>query len=413
MPANVVKTARDEHLWNRAKQQAEKQGRTRDYAYVMGIFQRMKGEKSMVHMLAGGEDELRKAKSGGPFIGPKGGKWADSTGKNAAAREAIKILEGGGSLEDAKTALEKRTIDFNRSDNLMDEFDKLEKAAMGGKIIGRTSDGKEVYAHNGGDVLQKQQTKKAVAQAPSKTNAQAPAYQENTLDKNQEEPAQEGTHEHHRDQALAHLQAAQAHARAAHSAKKVDQAKEHNEVVGEARRATEVTAKMPPKEVRKSMSKNNLNIDLSAEDYILKGLEEGSFNPEGQAAGIREDGRHRLHGMQRMEKGVIYPGELMGVPRGGDNRESAMRAVEDAEGEYLDFAGNRGQGGLAEWFMDAWGGQPNVNVPAGLSSRGWQKSEPPTTILDDSTPMNRQMHRSDDQISVMMAHQGEDRGLKR
>jgi hypothetical protein len=43
MPASVVKTARDEHLWDRAKGIAEKEGRTKDYAYIMGIFQRMKG----------------------------------------------------------------------------------------------------------------------------------------------------------------------------------------------------------------------------------------------------------------------------------------------------------------------------------------------------------------------------------
>lgn len=43
MPANVVKTESDERLWVRAKQQAEKQGHGSDYAYVMKIFQNMKG----------------------------------------------------------------------------------------------------------------------------------------------------------------------------------------------------------------------------------------------------------------------------------------------------------------------------------------------------------------------------------
>lgn len=43
MPANAVKTERDEHLWDRAKTQAKKQGRNKDYAYIMGIYQRMKG----------------------------------------------------------------------------------------------------------------------------------------------------------------------------------------------------------------------------------------------------------------------------------------------------------------------------------------------------------------------------------
>lgn len=42
MPAGVVKSSRDERLWNEAKQQAAKQGRAGDYAYIMGIFERMK-----------------------------------------------------------------------------------------------------------------------------------------------------------------------------------------------------------------------------------------------------------------------------------------------------------------------------------------------------------------------------------
>jgi hypothetical protein len=43
MPVNVVKTPRDERLWDKAKKQAEKQGHTKDWAYVMGIYQHMKG----------------------------------------------------------------------------------------------------------------------------------------------------------------------------------------------------------------------------------------------------------------------------------------------------------------------------------------------------------------------------------
>ncbi len=47
MPANVVRTAEQERLWNKAKAQAEKQGRGGDYAYIMGIFKKMGGmEKS-------------------------------------------------------------------------------------------------------------------------------------------------------------------------------------------------------------------------------------------------------------------------------------------------------------------------------------------------------------------------------
>lgn len=43
MPVNVVKTPRDERLWDKAKQQAAKQGRDKDWAYIMGIYQKMTG----------------------------------------------------------------------------------------------------------------------------------------------------------------------------------------------------------------------------------------------------------------------------------------------------------------------------------------------------------------------------------
>jgi len=42
MPSNVVKTERDERLWRQAKQMAAKEGRAKDYKYIMGIFMRMK-----------------------------------------------------------------------------------------------------------------------------------------------------------------------------------------------------------------------------------------------------------------------------------------------------------------------------------------------------------------------------------
>lgn len=41
-PASVVRTARDERLWSMAKASAARQGRARDWPYVMGIFQHMK-----------------------------------------------------------------------------------------------------------------------------------------------------------------------------------------------------------------------------------------------------------------------------------------------------------------------------------------------------------------------------------
>ncbi|MFA5375961.1 MAG: hypothetical protein WC455_09480 [Dehalococcoidia bacterium] len=44
MPVNVVKTPKDEALWAAAKEQAQKAGHSEDWPYIMGIFQKMKGE---------------------------------------------------------------------------------------------------------------------------------------------------------------------------------------------------------------------------------------------------------------------------------------------------------------------------------------------------------------------------------
>jgi hypothetical protein len=45
MPANVVKTSKDEKLWKKAKKQAEKEGQADNWAYIMAIYQKMKGVK--------------------------------------------------------------------------------------------------------------------------------------------------------------------------------------------------------------------------------------------------------------------------------------------------------------------------------------------------------------------------------
>jgi hypothetical protein len=46
MPVGVVKSPEDERHWNKAKTLAAKQGRAKDWAYIMGIYQKMNG-KSM------------------------------------------------------------------------------------------------------------------------------------------------------------------------------------------------------------------------------------------------------------------------------------------------------------------------------------------------------------------------------
>jgi len=142
-----------------------------------------------------------------------------------------------------------------KSLNVIDEMNKLMKAAQPGAIIGRTADGKEVYSHDA-DPLQKKKSGGAVKGADpkaAKPGAAQPGQKPaagGQAKPGEEEENGEGTHEHHRDRALAHLQAAQAHAGAASSAKKVEQAKDHKEAVGGAREASE--AAMADPEVKKS-----------------------------------------------------------------------------------------------------------------------------------------------------------------
>lgn len=90
MPANTVKTAEDEKLWARAKQRAEEQGQAGNYAYIQAIYQTMKKAETpqeMVQRLIQGllsrRPDLKATfeKSTGPFIGPRGGMWADADHK--------------------------------------------------------------------------------------------------------------------------------------------------------------------------------------------------------------------------------------------------------------------------------------------------------------------------------------------
>jgi len=50
MPASVVKTEKDEKRWSKAKRLASEQGHDEDWAYIMGIFQRMKGKSNKEKM---------------------------------------------------------------------------------------------------------------------------------------------------------------------------------------------------------------------------------------------------------------------------------------------------------------------------------------------------------------------------
>lgn len=45
MPTNVVKTKKDEKHWSKAKAIAAKSGHSKDWAYIMGIYQKMSGKE--------------------------------------------------------------------------------------------------------------------------------------------------------------------------------------------------------------------------------------------------------------------------------------------------------------------------------------------------------------------------------
>jgi len=92
MPANVVKTAEDERLWNKAKVQAEKQGRAGDYAYIMGIFKKMTGRKS--EEPAGCATPGEKKRSEGMGAGEARGGGKGPMGKPVGLKKAFTIPAG-------------------------------------------------------------------------------------------------------------------------------------------------------------------------------------------------------------------------------------------------------------------------------------------------------------------------------
>lgn len=615
MPTNAVKAARDEHLWNRAKEQAKKQGHAKDYAYIMGIFRRMKGEKSMVALLAGGEDVLRKGvtveeaverkqlakrakrhrrqaddhRRAKPSGGNTMGRWrqqqahddAQEAHREAAEanEEAITDASKRNAAEDASDAAnthspadEVKSMEPTRKSlDVIAEMEALVKAAQPGEIIGRTADGKEVYGLE--DKLQKppaKKSKKSVPPGQAAAATQKPPAKK--IDPEEEENDGEGSHDHHADRALAHLQAAQAHASAAHSAKKVEEAKEHKGTVANARKMSEAAMSDPKKGLEKSLlttrdlrkamyprsdvigwagqfygtplhvqalehlkqirvldkeeaefeatskpwrevddmprqareeyrrkrdqarkplekrrgeleaaqctlegrlidhhlnqaramnksvlqksevlpspeafraclnksivtmvqasrspqiaRKNNLLIDMGAEDTVVNALEKGGACIGRQAAGIQEDGRNRLLGMrqERMEKATIYQGEWDAHgSRGGDLREPVARAQCSQEMVEMDPAGNRGQGGLNSWFADAWSqlsDEAKMQTRQGMRgplATGWQKgmgSDESLTIIDDSNPYSKAVYHGqpgEHQSAVRLAYQGNGR----
>ena len=74
-PPSVVKTKRDERLWKMAKKSAAEQGREGDWAYVMGIFQRMK------QRVGGGARENPGSKVTGDEQVGDSVRWTDNEGR--------------------------------------------------------------------------------------------------------------------------------------------------------------------------------------------------------------------------------------------------------------------------------------------------------------------------------------------
>ena len=238
----------------------------------------------------------------------------------------------------------------------------------------------------------------------------------------EEEEQGPGTKEHHRDQALAHLTAAQAHATAAQSAQQVEEAKEHTDNVDQAQSMSAqlgqeaMAAEQPdPKAAKKSLSKGQMHIDLSAEDAILAHLDGGAV-VDGQAAGMFDTGgRNRLRGVRGdhltkggIAGGTIYQGEHdVEGSRPGDRREMHMQQQVREQNQNDDPAGNDGCGGLPEWFADA----ERVNVPVGkgMTAGAVTKAEPSTVVIDDHDPMTRALHNQHPQehnSGALMAYRG-------
>jgi ribosomal protein L37E len=102
MPANVVKTREDEERWKEAKKQAAKQGQSRNYAYIMGIYQRMLGKAFGLamrpHLLLKAE-QLGLFGGGKPSSKPSGKSPKGGTPKKKSTPGATRSSGGSGSAK--------------------------------------------------------------------------------------------------------------------------------------------------------------------------------------------------------------------------------------------------------------------------------------------------------------------------
>lgn len=341
----------------------------------------------------------------------------------------------------AKGAEEFSGAAHKRSEEAYDESSKLglsasDLAGTYGEDVERTSKLERSMQPGaskppGKDPLMKTKDRPTIGDKPTpeeqkKTKGKAPQKGEEEL----QEP-QPGDADYHKEQAMKHLAAAQAHANAHHSAKKIAETGDHDEKVKAAEEASGAAIK-----------KGAMHVDLTAEDDVLRFLDGGgqvggSFDVQPDPRGVQRLAALRGGVMVKAEKperytptdgdtpgggvagGTVYQGEWSG-PRGGDAREQTMRLKEQLMTVEDDPAGNRGQGGLDPWFQDAYGDaqgiETDVNVPVGPASMVRKAEEPPIQIIDDDDPYTKALYRADPRdgaAGLRMAYQGEGRDRNR
>lgn len=485
MPAGV-----DEATWKRAKKQAAKQGRGDNYAYIQSIYQKMKkalptpppalptpppmtakskekaddedeGEAKPMSMPGIPADAVRKSIVAGArrmFGRPLRKSLTKAESGRLLTRDDLRkaYYGGDGNIERWSSQFygtplyvealrhlkachenEKRYRQVAKKHKDWDELREMGRTAREAEEEKYRKLCKPIDAERKQLMVQREELEQklldhkiAQAEAMAKmTKSEQPA------DKDDGEGKEDGDHEHHRDRALAHLQAAQAHATAAHSAKKVEEVKEHSNVVGQAEQASQAAMALGDKpkgtgrgkgrgrdkevkEVKKSQGPELVRfksqiVDMNAEDEVLAYLENGGLIDQSCLPGGQHEARQRLAAMRggRLAKATIYAGERNTQgSREGDGREQYMRERELREMMHFDPDGTDGNGGLPGW----WGDHAHrVQVPAFVKSirppapRVVVKPDTAHQRALDSDPYNRKG------FAIDMAANGQGREVRR
>lgn len=144
MPVGVVKTPKDEELWQKAKEIAEKEGQGKNWAYIMGIYERMKGKNAKKHIISVSGKILVKKK----WLSPKqaaeylvNAVREDLTPEEAWSNIENRVDMDGGEINDFighlknlapkswKSFLSDEAIDYILANSLPDDDYGLEKSA--------------------------------------------------------------------------------------------------------------------------------------------------------------------------------------------------------------------------------------------------------------------------------------------